>query len=203
MIEIETIDTSSLGDRSYLATDGKVAVVVDPQRDIDRVLDLAAARGVRVTHVLETHVHNDYVTGGMELAQRTGAAYVLPSGSGVAFDHLAVSDGDGVEAGEMRLRVLATPGHTHHHASYALQDNGGDVPAVFTGGSMLFGATGRTDLVSPEDTDALTRAQYHSVRRLATELPGAATSSPPTGSAASARPPRPVGTPPPSGSRPR
>jgi len=174
MIQIETIDTSSLGDRSYLATDGEVAVVVDPQRDIDRVLDLAAARGARVTHVLETHVHNDYVTGGLELAQRTGAAYLLPAGSGVAFDHVAVGDGEVVEAGAMRLRVLDTPGHTHHHASYALQDTGGVVAAVFTGGSMLFRATGRTDLVSPEDTNALTRAQYHSVRRLATELPDGA-----------------------------
>ena len=69
MIHIETIETSSLGDRSYLVHDGEVAVVVDPQRDIDRVLDLAAEHGVRITHVLETHVHNDYVTGGLELAR--------------------------------------------------------------------------------------------------------------------------------------
>ncbi|HEY1318840.1 MAG TPA: MBL fold metallo-hydrolase, partial [Streptosporangiaceae bacterium] len=63
-VEVAAIDTPALGDRSYLAHDGDVAVVVDPQRDIDRVLDLAAARGVRITHVFETHLHNDYVTGG-------------------------------------------------------------------------------------------------------------------------------------------
>ena len=150
MIEIEIIETSSLGDRSYLAHDGEVAVVVDPQRDIDRVLDLAADRGVRITHVLETHVHNDYVTGGLELAGRTGATYVLPAGSDVEFDHSAVGDGDVIEAGQMRVRVLHTPGHTHHHVSYVLTDAGGQVQAVFTGGSMLYGATGRTDLVGPE-----------------------------------------------------
>ncbi|MDQ3627285.1 MAG: MBL fold metallo-hydrolase [Actinomycetota bacterium] len=170
-MSIERIETSSLGDRSYLADDGEVGVVVDPQRDIDRILDLAAARGVRLTHVVETHVHNDYVTGGLELAQRTGAAYVLPVGSDADFEHLAVGDGDVLEAGVMRLRVLHTPGHTHHHVSYALESADGEVRGVFTGGSMLFGASGRTDLVGPGDTSALTHAQYLSVRRLAQELP--------------------------------
>lgn len=69
MITIETLETSSLGDRSYVVADGEVAVVVDPQRDIDRVLDLVEERGWQVTHVLETHVHNDYVSGGLELAR--------------------------------------------------------------------------------------------------------------------------------------
>ncbi|RZU33819.1 MBL fold metallo-hydrolase [Blastococcus saxobsidens] len=175
MIHIHTIETSSLGDRSYLATDGQVAVVVDPQRDIDRVLDLVEQRGLRLTHVLETHVHNDYVTGGLELAVRTGATYVLPTGSEALFDHHAVGDGDVLEAGAVRLRVLHTPGHTHHHVSYVLEDVEGDgegaIRAVFTGGSMLYGSTGRTDLVSPAATDELTHAQFHSVRRIARELP--------------------------------
>jgi glyoxylase-like metal-dependent hydrolase (beta-lactamase superfamily II) len=73
MVEILTIDTSSLGDRSYLAHDSGLAVVVDPQRDIDRVTSLADATGVRITHVLETHIHNDYVTGGLALARAAGA----------------------------------------------------------------------------------------------------------------------------------
>ena len=75
MIEIVAIDTPSLGDRTYLATDGVSALVVDPQRDIDRVLAAAAARGVPVTHVFETHIHNDYVSGGLALARQSGAAY--------------------------------------------------------------------------------------------------------------------------------
>ncbi|MBA2508014.1 MAG: MBL fold metallo-hydrolase [Nocardioidaceae bacterium] len=172
MIHIETIETSSLGDRSYLATDGHIAVAVDPQRDIDRVLDLLSARGIRLTHVVETHVHNDYVTGGLDLARRTGADYVLPADSGVAFKHVAVADGDAIETGELRLRTLHTPGHTHHHASYVLESTDGDVRGVFTGGSMLYGTTGRTDLVGPEHTTELTHAQFHSVQRLARELPG-------------------------------
>lgn len=171
MIQIVSIETSSLGDRSYLAHDGDVAVVVDPQRDIDRVRALAAEHGVRVTHVIETHVHNDYVTGGLELARASSAAYVLPAGSEVEFEHTSVSDGEVLEVGGMRVRVLHTPGHTHHHSSYALADVAGQVQAVFTGGSLLFGATGRTDLVGSDDTLGLTHAQYRSVRRLVAELP--------------------------------
>lgn len=174
MIHVETIETPSLGDRSYLATDGEVAVVIDPQRDVDRVLELARRRGVRISHVLETHIHNDYVTGGLELADRMNATYVLAAGDDVAFDRFAVGDGDVLETGGMRLRVLHTPGHTHHHVSYLLADADGQVHGVFTGGSMLYGATGRTDLVGPEFTNELTRAQFSSVRRLASELPGSA-----------------------------
>ncbi|MGY1616214.1 rhodanese-like domain-containing protein [Geodermatophilus sp. SYSU D00691] len=170
-MEIDVIETSSLGDRSYLVSADGVAVVLDPQRDIDRVLDLAAARGARIVLVLETHLHNDYVTGGLELARTTGADYAVPAGDRVAYERVPAADGDVLEAGPMRFRVLHTPGHTHHHVSYVLTDTGGAVQAVFTGGSMLFGATGRTDLVGPEHTQELTHAQYRSVRRLADELP--------------------------------
>ena len=119
-------------------------------------------------------MHNDYVSGGLELARTTGAAYVVPAGSGVEFEHVSAGDGEVLTTGAMRLRVLHTPGHTHHHVSYTLQSGDGEVEVVFTGGSMLFGATGRTDLVGPDSTIKLTHAQYHSVRRLAAELPAAA-----------------------------
>jgi hydroxyacylglutathione hydrolase len=170
-MQIDVIDTTSLGDRSYLISDGGVAVVIDPQRDIDRVLELADNRGVRIRHVLETHVHNDYVSGGLELARVAGAVYAVPDGDEVSFERVLAADGRVLEAGRMRFRVLHTPGHTRHHVSYVLSDAAGNEQAVFTGGSMLYGATGRTDLVGPEHTDELAHAQFHSVRRLAAELP--------------------------------
>ena len=76
--EVIALDTPNLGDRSYVVGVDGLAVVVDPQRDLDRVLDLVADRGWQITHVLETHIHNDYVTGGLELARTTGAVYVMP-----------------------------------------------------------------------------------------------------------------------------
>lgn len=170
-MKISIIETSGLGDRSYLVDQGDTAVVIDPQRDIDRVLSLARDRGVTITHVVETHIHNDYVTGGLELARTVGAEYVVPAGDDVAYDRRPVREGDVVDAGPIQLQVMHTPGHTHHHVSYVLRDKTGNVHGVFTGGSMLHGTTGRTDLLGAEHTDALTHAQFHSVRRLADELP--------------------------------
>jgi len=170
-IDIVTIATPSLGDRSYLATDGQHAFVVDPQRDIDRVLAAAATRGVTISHVFETHIHNDYLTGGLALARATGAAYHVNTADQVAFDRTGVTDGDLVPVGSMLVRVMATPGHTFTHLAYALEDDTGRVRAVFTGGSLLYGATGRTDLLGAEHAPALAAAQHASARRLAT-LPG-------------------------------
>jgi hydroxyacylglutathione hydrolase len=171
MLTITPIDTPTLGDRSYLAHDGHVAVVVDPQRDIDRILAVAAAAGVRVTHVLETHIHNDYVTGGYALANATGAAYHVNADDEVTFDRVPIRDGDTIAVGDrMRVTVLATPGHTFTHLSYSLDHfDGADwTPAgVFTGGSLLHGAVGRPDLLGPGHTDALARYQHASAHRLA------------------------------------
>ncbi len=177
MSSIITIETPTLGDRSYLAHDGEVALVVDPQRDIDRVLEIAASEGVRITHVFETHIHNDYLTGGLALARATGAAYHVNAADDVAYERSPISDGDVVEASAtLRVRAVATPGHTFTHLSYALESPPADGArhepvAVFTGGSLLFGATGRPDLLGPDHTDDLAHRQHASVHRLADGLP--------------------------------
>jgi glyoxylase-like metal-dependent hydrolase (beta-lactamase superfamily II)/rhodanese-related sulfurtransferase len=171
------IDTPTLGDRSYLAHDGQVAVVIDPQRDIDRVLALARRSGVRITHVLETHIHNDYVTGGLALARETEAEYYVNADDDVAYERTPIRDGDVVSVSPtLRLRTLATPGHTFTHLSYALEsrprpDGDFTTVGVFTGGSLLFGTTGRPDLLGDDHADALARHQYASAHRLAGELP--------------------------------
>ncbi|MBY9075278.1 MBL fold metallo-hydrolase [Nocardioides sp. WL0053] len=173
-LEILTIETPTLGDRSYLVHDGEVAFVVDPQRDIDRVLGLAESAGVRITHVFETHIHNDYVTGGLALAERTGARYLVNAEDDVSFDRTPIRAGAELSVGDgMVVRAIATPGHTFTHLSYALAHDGEPV-GVFTGGSLLFGATGRPDLLGPDRTDELVRLQYASAHRLADELPDSA-----------------------------
>ena len=177
-MEILTIETKSLGDRSYVIVDGTTAAVIDPQRDIDRVLTELDERSLTLAVVLETHLHNDYITGGFELAQRTGASYVLPADDHVELDHTGAHDGDEFTIGDtVVLRAVHTPGHTPHHLSYVVVD-GGDQVAVFTGGSLLYGTVGRTDLIDDDATEELTRAQYRSARRLAEELPGTASVHP-------------------------
>jgi glyoxylase-like metal-dependent hydrolase (beta-lactamase superfamily II)/rhodanese-related sulfurtransferase len=170
-VQIDILETEGLGDRSYLVSADGTGVVVDPQRDIDRVLQLADQRGVEIGTVLETHLHNDYVTGGLQLAREVGGTYVVPAGDDVRYERHEAHDEEVIEAGPVRLRVMHTPGHTHHHVSYVLADADGEIRGVFTGGSLLFGATGRTDLLGAEHTHALSHAQFHSVRRLAAELP--------------------------------
>ncbi|WP_213455487.1 MBL fold metallo-hydrolase [Rhizomonospora bruguierae] len=177
-VQVSVIATSSLGDRSYLATDGRVAVVVDPQRDIDRIVYLAGERGVRISHVVETHIHNDYVSGGLELARVTGARYLVAAADEVGFDRVPVADGDVVDVSDgLRIRVVATPGHTFHHLSYVLDEAGDDgwsAAGVFTGGSLLFGTTGRTDLLGQQYAHELAHHQHASARRLADLLPDGA-----------------------------
>jgi glyoxylase-like metal-dependent hydrolase (beta-lactamase superfamily II)/rhodanese-related sulfurtransferase len=165
MANVEVLETSELGDRSYVVHDDGVAVVVDPQRDIDRVEAVLTGHGLRLAAVAETHLHNDYVSGGLALAARTGADYLVSADDAVTFERRPVADGEEIAYGALTVRVVHTPGHTFHHLSYVV--TGGDgPPAVFTGGSLLYGSVGRTDLLGPEHAEELTREQYRSARRL-------------------------------------
>jgi hydroxyacylglutathione hydrolase len=171
--EIATIETPELGDRSYAIFTGTGAVVVDPQRDIDRVLALLSDRGARLTHVVETHIHNDYVSGGPELCRVTGATLVIPAGESVGYERRAIADGERIALNNASLLARHTPGHTATHMTYLLEEDGHPV-AAFTGGSMLLGSVGRTDLAGPWVTDRLSHLQHQSARRLSDELPDAA-----------------------------
>ena len=166
-MNVIVIDTPQLGDRSYLVHDGQVALVIDPQRDTDRVEKAAADAGVRITHVAETHLHNDYVTGGLLLARSHDAVYIVNAADPVKFERHPIVDGETILVGSLVVKAVATPGHTHTHLSYIV--TAGEDQAVFSGGSLLYGSVGRTDLVSSDDTVALTHDQYTSVRRLVEE----------------------------------
>lgn len=170
---IEVIETTNLGDRSYVVHLDGFAVVVDPQRDIDRVDAIVDRYALTVTHVIETHIHNDYVSGGKVLAGERGAVYVIPAGYALGFEALQLADGGAFTSGEMQWRALHTPGHTPQHLSYVVSVDGRD-SAAFTGGSMLFGSVGRTDLIGPALTKELSHSQWHSVRRLTREVEGSA-----------------------------
>src|SRR5712691_1887799 len=140
MMHIEQFFLEGLGHQSYFVTDSKsgFAAVVDPRRDVDIYLRTADRASTRITHILETHIHNDYVTGARELAARTGASIVGSSAAHLAYEYLAVNDNDRFHVGELGFQALATPGHTPEHISYAFSlPNNGTPHAVFSGGSML------------------------------------------------------------------
>jgi hydroxyacylglutathione hydrolase len=169
MTDIELLRTPSLGDNSYLLFSGDQAAVIDPQRDAWPLVRMCARRGAAVRYVLETHVHNDYVSGAREWQAATGAAIVGPARAAYSFPYTALDDGDEIALGDVTLRALATPGHTPEHTAYLLLDGGARHPAaVFSGGSLMVGGAGRTDLLGADRTDELTRKQFASLRRLLT-----------------------------------
>ena len=165
-VDVKAIRTPGLGDTTYLLSYIGRGVVVDPQRDVERFLEAAHAQGIRVRYVLETHVHNDYVSGGRELARRAQAELVLPAGAGVAFDHTpAFNLEDLADDDSLIVRPIHTPGHTPEHVSYLVLVDGKPA-ALFSGGSLLVGSAGRTDLLGAERAHQLSRAQFQSVQRL-------------------------------------
>jgi glyoxylase-like metal-dependent hydrolase (beta-lactamase superfamily II) len=168
-MELDVLVTEGLGDSSYVLTWGDEAAAVDPQRDVERFVDAARAHGATIRRVVETHVHNDYVSGALELRAATGAEIWGPAEAGYAFGYRPVEDGTEIPLRDATLRGLATPGHTPEHLAYLLRE-GSEGIALFSGGSLMVGGAGRTDLLGPERTDELTRLQFRSMRRLA-DLP--------------------------------
>jgi hydroxyacylglutathione hydrolase len=168
--QVVAIEDRGLGNNAYLVDigDGR-ALAVDASRDLRTLSASAMSRGLRVAYAAETHLHADFLTGALQLAASDGARVVASTDGNREFDHHGMRDGDELDLGGLRLRAMGTPGHTDEHLSYLLLD--GSVPiGVFTGGSLLVGAVARTDLVDPDRTEELARAQYRSVQRLL-ELP--------------------------------
>ncbi len=137
-----------LSHASYMLGSEGVACVVDPQRDVGIYLEEAAAHGLRIDHIIETHLHADFVSGHRELAERTGARIYLGALAGARFPHVPVRDGHEVSFGRVVLRFLETPGHTIESVSIAITDlDRGTTPfAVLTGDTLFIGDVGRPDL---------------------------------------------------------
>jgi glyoxylase-like metal-dependent hydrolase (beta-lactamase superfamily II)/rhodanese-related sulfurtransferase len=134
-----------LAHASYLIGSGGEAAVVDPQRDVDQYIETAAARGLTIKYILETHLHADFVSGHRELAARTGAEIVFGAEAGALFPHHAVRDGDVLKLGEIELRALETPGHTPESICWLILEEGRPVK-ILTGDTLFIGDVGRPDL---------------------------------------------------------
>lgn len=163
---LEKIESEGLAQLSYVVgdADAGVCAVVDPRRDVEAYLEIARRHQVRIVHVLETHVHADFVSGSRELAARTGAPIRVGRSEEYGFDHEPLDDGDVVEVGSWRLTVLHTPGHSPEHVCYALSD-GKETPwAVFTGDALFAGSVGRPDLATGGDPEELARRLWRSLK---------------------------------------
>jgi glyoxylase-like metal-dependent hydrolase (beta-lactamase superfamily II)/rhodanese-related sulfurtransferase len=170
MPTILPIVDEGLGNSSYLVDLGdRRALVLDPARDPSPYLAAAERRGLAIAYVAETHLHADFVSGSRELAAQ-GAQVLAAAAGGIEFPHRGLVDGEEVDLGGLRLRALATPGHTPEHLCYLLLDGSRPV-ALFSGGSLLVGAVARTDLIAPERTEDLARALWRSLQERILHLP--------------------------------
>lgn len=171
-VRAHAVVDEGLGNSSYLLDlgDGS-ALVVDPPRDLRAVHARARVEGLRIRFAADTHLHADFLSGAVQLAHDERTTVLASAAGARRFPHRGLHDGDEVDLGGLRLTALATPGHTDEHVSFLISD--GAAPAgVFTGGSLIVGSAARPDLLGPDRTDELARAQFASLRRLAA-LPAA------------------------------
>ena len=173
-MELLRFEHEGLGNSSYLVeVSPGTAIAMDPDRRVDRYLEAAERRRWEIVAVADTHVHGDFVTGGLDLRARTGATLHWPKEAGVAFPHRGVVPGERLEIGDVEMEVRATPGHTPEHVSYVVRGPGDQAPLLFSGGALIAGGAARTDLLSPEMTEPLTRSQFHTLHEAFTDLPDA------------------------------
>ena len=163
---IVPLPDEGLGNTSYVVDLGDArALVVDPSVDLRSVRTATGRAGLKVAYAADTHLHADFLSGARQLGATDGAIVLASAAGERRFAHTALLDGQDVDLGGLGLTALLTPGHTTEHVSFLLSD--GERPlGVFTGGSLLVGAAARTDLVDPDRTVELARAQYHSLQRL-------------------------------------
>jgi hydroxyacylglutathione hydrolase len=191
----EQIHTPGIGQLSYLIGDASTgaAAVIDPRPDVDIYLDLARAHGLGITHIFETHIHADFMSGARELRKRQPTAEIFASHEGGAsykFDHQPLTDGDRFALGDIVLTVLFTPGHTPEHVSFLMAEaDREETPwAVFSGDSLFVNSVGRPDLLSEEQTQELAGQLYDTITRIFGRLDDGVTLFPGHGAGSSCGP---------------
>jgi hydroxyacylglutathione hydrolase len=171
---IEPFVDKGLGNSAYLigSHDTKKGILIDPLRDVDRYLHAASERGLTLTHVLDTHLHADFVSGNREIAQQTGAVIGASAEAKVGFEHQPLTEDSVIDLGAFQLRVVTTPGHTPEHISFLLiEPDSKTTAALFSGGALIVGGAARTDLLTPELTHPLAHQLYHTIHEKLLRLP--------------------------------
>jgi hydroxyacylglutathione hydrolase len=164
--------TEKIAHSSYILAGRKTCAVIDPRRDAGVYIDEAHARDLRITHILETHLHADFISGHMELADQTGAEICAPASGNCSFPHTPVEEGDLIQLEDMNLTVMETPGHTPEHVCYVVSDTsrGEDPVGIFTGDTLFVGDVGRPDLF-PDLAEDLAGLLYDSLHDRLMQLP--------------------------------
>jgi hydroxyacylglutathione hydrolase len=171
---IESFVDTGLGNSAYLigshAT--KKGILIDPLRDVDRYLHAASELGLTLTHVLDTHLHADFISGNREIAKQTKAVIGASAQAQVGFEHTALTEDSVIDLGAFQIRVMTTPGHTPEHISFLLVKADGKSPtALFSGGALIVGGAARTDLLTPELTRPLASQLFHTIHDKLLKLP--------------------------------
>jgi len=163
-----------LGNSSYLIASEETgqAAVVDAERDVDRYLQVADGLGLHIQYALDTHLHNDFVSGAREIAAQVGAMIGASSQAEVEFEHMPLSEGSELDLGELTIATLLTPGHTPEHISFVVFEHRNATPlALFSGGALIVGGAARTDLLGEDHSFQLAQQLYQSIQEKLLSLP--------------------------------
>lgn len=173
---IQPFVDSGLGNSAYLigSHETKKGILIDPLRDVDRYLHSASELGLHLTHVLDTHLHADFVSGNREIAAQTGAVIGASADTHLGFDYAPLTEDSIFDLGAFQIHVMTTPGHTHEHISFLITEADGKTPsALFSGGALIVGGAARTDLLGHEHTLGLAHDLYHTIHDKLLKLPDA------------------------------
>jgi hydroxyacylglutathione hydrolase len=171
---IEPFVDTGLGNSAYLigSHDTKKGILIDPLRDVDRYLHTADQHGIQLTHVLDTHLHADFVSGNLEIAHQTGAVIGASADAKAGFDHNPLTEKSIIDMGAFQIHVMNTPGHTPEHISFLIVEPDSRSPsALFSGGALIVGGAARTDLLGHDLSQPLARHLYHTIHDKLLKLP--------------------------------
>jgi len=169
---VEQLYTNCLSEAAYFIASEGEAAVIDPLRDVDAYLKMAKEKGVKIKYIFETHFHADFISGHLELAQKTGAPIVYGPGTQAGFKFHEAKDGEDFTIGKLKLKAIHTPGHTLESTSYLLYDKEGNPYCIFTGDTLFVGDVGRPDLFSGNlSKEELAAKMYYTLQNKIKTLP--------------------------------
>jgi len=169
---VEKVRIESLANDSYVVGSEQSGrcIVIDPARDVDQYVQIAANHGTRIVYAFETHVHNDFVSGARELADQTGCQVGASASGGLLFPSVRLQEDDEFDLGDFKVKIIHTPGHTPESVSFLIEEQG-QPTAIFTGGALMLGGAARVDLLGSKIAPFLARWLHNTIHEKLLKLP--------------------------------